>query len=56
MAAPKEKTRKNITWEAFVKTLPAYYKQTENTTLKHFHFRSNVQRDGETFIAFCYRV
>ena len=56
MAAPEEKTRKNIPWEAFVKIMSAYYKPAENITLKHFHFRSNIQIDGETFIAFCNRV
>ena len=25
-------------------------------TLKQFHFRSNIQRAGETFIVFCNRV
>ena len=37
-------------------TNSAYYKPTENLTLKHFHFRSNIQKDSETFIAFCNRV
>ena len=31
----------------------SYYKPTENITLKHFHFRSNIQRDREAIIAFC---
>ena len=53
MAAPEEKTRKNSQWKDFVETMSAYYKPTENITLKHFHFQSNIQKDGETFIAFC---
>ena len=56
MAAPEQKTRKKIPWEVFLKTMSAYYKPTENINLKHFHYRSNIQRDGETFIAFCIRV
>ena len=36
--------------------MSAYYKPIENITLKHFHFRSNIQKDGETFVAFCNRV
>ena len=35
--------------------MSAYYKPTENV-LKCFHFQSNIQKDGETFIAFCNRV
>ena len=56
MAAPEEKTRKNTHWCDFVKAMTTYYKPTENITLKHFHFQSNMQKDGETFIAFCNRV
>ena len=37
-------------------TNSAYYKPTENLTLKHFHFRSNIQKYSETFIAFYNRV
>ena len=33
-----------------------YYKSIENITLQQFHFRSNIQRDGQTFIACCNRV
>ena len=32
------------------------HKPTENITLKHFQFRSNLQKENETFIAFCNRV
>ena len=56
MAAPEEKTRKNSPWCDFVKTMTAYYKPTENITLKHFHFWPNMQKDGETYIAFCNHV
>ena len=51
-AALKEKKRKSICWERFVKTMSAYYKPTQNITERHFHFRSNILRDDETFIAF----
>ena len=54
--AAQEKTRKNTQWKDFVEAMSAYYKPTENVTLKHFHVRSNIQKDGETFIAFCNRV
>ena len=33
-----------------------YYKPTENVTSKHFQFWSNLQKDHETFIAFCNQV
>ena len=56
MAAPDEKKRKKVSWEVFVTVLSAYYKPTENITLKHYHFRTNNQKEGETFIAFCNRV
>ena len=52
MAAPEEKTRENAEWKDFVEVMSAHYKPTENITLKHFHFGSNIQKDGETFIAF----
>ena len=44
MAAPDEKTRKKVSWEVFVTVLSAYYKPTENITLKHYHFRTNNQK------------
>ena len=53
MAAPEEETRKNRHWCNFVKAMTAYYKPTANIMLKHFHFSLNIQKDGETFIAFC---
>ena len=38
MAAPEEKTRKNAQWKDVVVAMSAYYKPTENITLKHFLF------------------
>ena len=32
------------------------HKPTEDITLKQFQFRSNLQKENETFIAFCNRV
>ena len=32
------------------------HKPTENITLKQFQSRSNLQKENETFIAFCNRV
>ena len=34
----------------------AYYKPTENIMLKHYHFQFNMQKDRETFIAFCNHI
>ena len=56
MTVLEEKTRTNIHWCDFVKAITAYHKPTENIMLKHFHFPSNMRKDGETFIAFCNRV
>ena len=56
MAAREEKTRKNAQRKDFVQAMSAYYKPTENIISKHFHFRSNIQKDGEMLIAFCNRV
>ena len=56
MAVPEEKARKKTRWNEFVKVMTQYYKPTENITLKHFQFRSNLQNENETFIAFCNRV
>ena len=55
MATPEEKTRKNAQWKD-LEAMSAYYKPTGNITLIHFHFQSNIQKDGETFIAFCNHV
>ena len=56
MAAPEEKTGANTHWCDFVKAMTVYYKPAENITLKHFHFWSNMQKDGETLVVFCNRV
>ena len=45
--------KENAQWRDFVDAMSAYYKPTESITLKHFQFRSNIQKDGETFITFC---
>ena len=55
-AVPEEDLRKRSTWANFVKKIQAYYKPTENPTLKNFQFRSVTQGKAETFIAFCNRV
>ena len=56
MAFPSDAERKSATFDSFVKKLQAYYKPTENLTLKNFQFRSLNQEKCETFIAFCNRV
>ena len=53
---PQEKARKSAKWDDFVLTMSSYLKLTENITLKHFYFKSNIQKDSEKFIAFCYRL
>ena len=55
-AVPDDEERKRSTWKNFVKSMQAYYKPTENPTLKNFQFRSVTQGKAETFIAFCNRV
>ena len=56
MAVPTEKARKSAKWNEFVTIMTQYYKPTENITLKHFQFQSKLQKENETFIAFCNRV
>ena len=56
MASPVEKTRKEATWTQFKEAMHAYYKPTENLTLKRFKFWSLHQTKDEAFIAFCNRV
>ena len=56
MAEQDENRRKGTKWETFIEKMQAYYKPTENSTLKNFQFRSLVQEKNETFIAFCNRV
>ena len=55
-AVPDEEERKRSSWQNFVIKMQAYYKPTENPTLKNFQFRSVVQGKAETFTAFCNRV
>ena len=55
-ALPSESERKNADWNTFVQTLRAFYKPTENLTLKHYQFRLINQEKTESFIAFCNRV
>ena len=55
-ALPSESERKNADWNTFVQKLRAFYKPTENLTLKHYQFRLINQEKTESFIAFCNRV
>ena len=55
-AVDSESARKNASWATFVGAMKKFYKPTENTTLKNYHFRSLFQKDDETFVAFCNRV
>ena len=55
-AEPSEKARKESNWEEFTRKMEAYYKPTENLTMKNFMFRSLSQEKNETFIAYCNRV
>ena len=56
IAISDDAQRKNASWSIFVKTMKAYYKPTENLSLKNFQFRSLSQNKDETFNAFCNRV
>ena len=38
-ALPDESERKSADWNTFVQKLRAFYKPTENLTLKHYQFR-----------------
>ena len=55
-AEPDETIRKQILWQDFVRKIQAYYKPTENLTLKNYKFRSLTQLPNETFTAFCNRI
>ena len=55
-AQPDESARKNAMWEDFVHSLQQLYQPTENSTLKHYQFRSVSQNNQESFISFCNRV
>ena len=55
-AQPTSALRDNATWELFLTYLRAYYKPTENSTRRNYHFRDLEQGPEETFTAFCSRV
>ena len=55
-AVPDENQRDTSSWTDFVTSIHAYYKPTENATLKNFHFRELCRHTDETFTAFCNRV
>ena len=52
MAVPTEKARKSAKRNEFITIMTQYHKPTENITLKHFQFRSNLQKENEIFITF----
>ena len=56
IAEPNENVRLNANWTEFVEAIKAYYRPTENQTLKHFHFRTVNQLPEESFPRFCSRV
>ncbi len=55
-AQPDVNLRENATWTQFQEYIREYYRPTENSTLKNFHFRELQQGPQETFTAFCSRV
>ena len=55
-AQPDSNIRDTASWAQFVEFMKTYYKPTENSTLKNFHFRELQQGPDETFTAFCSRV
>ena len=55
-AEPNEKNRSKMKWDGFLAKMRAFYRPTENLTLKNYHFRQIVQHEEETFTAFCNRV
>lgn len=56
VAVPDEAQRKAAGWDDFIASMKDFYKPTANPTLTNYHFRQLVQRDNETFPAFCNRV
>ena len=56
VAEPDVTKRAQATWEYFVAQIQAYYKPTENLTLKNHKFRTLTQATQEAFPAFCNRV
>ena len=55
-AEPNETLRKASTLTRFLTIMREFYKPTENTTLKHYKFRSLSQGPKESFNDFCNRV
>ena len=56
VAEPTEATRNSVMWDDFVAKMKAYYKPTENMTLKHYLFQGLSQEADETFARFCNRI
>ena len=54
-AEPAEADR-NCSWAHFLAKMRAYYKPTENSTLRNFEFRNLSQLPAETFSAFANRI
>ena len=52
----KRENKKKHPLGSVCKTNVSPLETNKKITLKHFHFRSNFQRDGATYIAFCNRV
>ena len=55
-AQPDEALRNAASWTLFRQYIREFYKPTENSTLKNFHFRELTQGADETFTAFANRV
>ena len=55
-AEPDADKRSGCTWDYFLSKMRAFYKPTENSTIRNFEFRQLVQNTNETFTAFCNRV
>ena len=55
-AAEPVEANRDCTWKDFLKKMRAYYKPTENTTLRNYEFRQLTQLPSETFSAFCNRI
>ena len=55
-AEPSAKNRKEAKWGPFLTKMRAFYKPTENHTLKNYHFRQLTQGEDETLTAYCNHV
>ena len=55
-AQPTEALRENATWTLFLQYMRAFYKPTEQPTLKNYQFRDVYQGPAESFTAYCSRV